>query len=63
MGDMGDMEWYYSIARDARWYDRPWRKPLSKLMGILRGICWYWHQVTFWLFLKGSVQETDRLPV
>ena len=45
------MEWYYSIARDARMNRRPWQKPLGHLFGVLRAICWHLNQWTFRLFL------------
>jgi hypothetical protein len=47
----GDMEWYYSFARDARFNRRPWRKLLWRLMGILRGPCARLSDGTFRLFV------------
>ena len=45
------MEWYYSFARDARFKQRPWRKLLWLVMGVLRVICAYLHDRFFRLFL------------
>jgi hypothetical protein len=44
------MEWYYSFARDARFNNRPWRKPLWRVMGVLRVICAHLHDWFFSLF-------------
>ena len=54
------MEWYYSIARDARC--RPWRKLLSRLFRFARIICWHLNQRTSRLFLVTAMLD-DILSV
>lgn len=46
------MEWYFSVARDARYNRRLWQKPLGRLTSILRFICWHLNDRTFRLFVK-----------
>ena len=48
---LGDMEWFYSFARDARFNRRPYRKFVWRLLGVLRVILWHAHEQIFRLFV------------
>jgi hypothetical protein len=45
------MEVLYSIARDARFQRRPWRRLLRWLLGVLRATLWFIEQSSYRAFV------------